>query len=229
MFSRRSRVKRRSRAAADRADASVREQVDELAQALDDAREAIARASASTRRAVADATAETARQAAGATKATKEAARAAAETAREAAEASAASARQAATSTRQASRRQAKAARATAARLDAEISGLSKKAADRLFRERAKQRRKQRRRQRRRLVYRGAGVAGLGVLVGWLTAPRRGQEARDALRRQAAKASEKGWEKVSEGRETDPAQPTADVTPLHDATSTTGSTHTTKE
>jgi hypothetical protein len=222
MFSRKSKVKQRSRAA-DKADAGVREQVDELAEALDDARDAIARASASTRRKVADVTAETARQAAGAT---KQAARSAAEAAREA---TAASARQAAESTRRASRRQAKAPRAAAERLDSELTGLSRKAADRLFRERAKQRRKERRKQRRRLVYRGAGVAGLGVLVGWLTAPRRGQEARDALRRQAAKASEKGWEKVSEGRENGPAQPTADVTPLHDATSTASQPRTSKD
>jgi hypothetical protein len=228
MFSRKSKVKQRARTA-DKADAGVRESVDELAEALDDARNAIARASASTRRKVADVTAETARQAAGATKATRQAARTAAETAREAAEASAASARQAAESTRRASRRQAKAARAAAERLDSELTGLSRKAADRLFRERAKQRRKERRKQRRRLVYRGAGVAGLGVLVGWLTAPRRGQEARDALRRQAAKASEKGWEKVSEGRENGPAQPTADVTPLHDATSTASQPRTSKD
>jgi hypothetical protein len=222
MFFRKSKVKQRARAA-DKAEAGVREQVDELAEALDDARDAIARASASTRRKVADVTAETARQAAGAT---KQAARSAAEAAREA---SAASARQAAESTRRASRRQAKAARAAAERLDSELTGLSRKAADRLFRERAKQRRKERRKQRRRLVYRGAGVAGLGVLVGWLTAPRRGQEARDALRRQAAKASEKGWEKVSEGRENGPAQPTADVTPLHDATSTASQPRTSKD
>ena len=225
MFSRKSKVKQRARAA-DKADSGGREQVDELAEALDDARDAIARASASTGRKVANVTAETARQAAGAT---KEAARTAAETAREAAEAGAAGARQAAKSTRQASRRQAKAARAAAERLDAEISGLSKKAADKLFRERARQRRKERRKHRRRLVYRGAGVAGLGVLVGWLTAPKRGQEAREALRRQAAKASEKGWEKVSDSRETGPVQPTADVTPLHDATSTAGPPRTSKE
>jgi hypothetical protein len=222
MFSRKSKVKQRARAA-DKVEAGVREQVDELAEALDDARDAIARASASTRRKVADVTAETARQAAGAT---KQAARSAAEAAREA---TAASAKQAAESTRRASRRQARAARAAAERLDSELTGLSRKAADRLFRERAKQRRKERRKQRRRLVYRGAGVAGLGVLVGWLTAPRRGQEARDALRRQAAKASEKGWEKVSEGRENGPAQPTADVTPLHDATSTASQPRTSKD
>jgi histone H1/5 len=218
MFSRKSKVKQRARAA-DKADSGVREQVDELAEALDDARDAIARASASTGRKVANVTAETARQAAGATK----------EAARSAAEAGAAGARQAAKSTRQASRRQAKAARAAAERLDAEISGLSKKAADKLFRERARQRRKERRKHRRRLVYRGAGVAGLGVLVGWLTAPKRGQEAREALRRQAAKASEKGWEKVSDSQETGPAQPTADVTPLHDATSAAGPPRTSKE
>jgi gas vesicle protein len=218
MFSRKSKVKQRARAA-DKADSGGREQVDELAEALDDARDAIARASASTGRKVANVTAETARQAAGATK----------EAARTAAEAGAAGARQAAKSTRQASRRQAKAARAAAERLDAEISGLSKKAADKLFRERARQRRKERRKHRRRLVYRGAGVAGLGVLVGWLTAPKRGQEAREALRRQAAKASEKGWEKVSDSRETGPVQPTADVTPLHDATSTAGPPRTSKE
>jgi hypothetical protein len=206
MFSRKSKVKQRARAA-DKADSGVREQVDELAEALDDARDAIARAAG----------------------ATKEAARSAAETAREAAGAGAAGARQAAKSTRQASRRQAKAARTAAERLDAEISGLSKKAADKLFRERARQRRKERRKHRRRLVYRGAGVAGLGVLVGWLTAPKRGQEAREALRRQAAKASEKGWEKVSDSRETGPVQPTADVTPLHDATSTAGPPRTSKE
>jgi hypothetical protein len=228
MFSRKSKVKQRARAA-DKSNAGGREPVDELAEALDDARDAIARASASTRRKVADMTAETARQAAGATKATKQAARSAAETAREAAGAGAAGARQAAVSTRRASRRQAKAARAAAECLDSELTGLSRKAADKLFRERARQRRKERRKQRRRLVYRGAGVAGLGVLVGWLTAPRRGREARDALRRQAAKASEKGWEKVSEGRETGPVQPTADVTPLHDATSTAGQPRTSKE
>jgi hypothetical protein len=204
MFSRKSKVRRRARAAADKADAGVREQIDELAEALEDAREAIARASATSRRTGA----ETARQA---TKATKEAARSAAESAREAAE-----------STRRAGRRQAKAARAAAGRVDAELGDLSRKAADKLFRERARQRRKERRKQRRRLVYRGAGVAGVGMLVGWLTAPRRGQEAREALRRQAAKASEKGWEKVAEGRENGPDQPTADVTPLHDATGTAG-------
>lgn len=212
MFSRKSKLKRRAQALADKAaEGGVREQLDELGAALEDARDAIARASASAGRKVAGVTAETARQAAEATRATREAARAAAESA-------SAGARQAAESTRRASRRQARAARAAAERLgESDLGDLPKKAADRLFRERAKERRKQRRKQRRRLVYRGAGIAGLGVLVGWLTAPKRGREARQALRQQAAKASEKGWEKVAESRENASEQPSADVTPLHDA------------
>jgi gas vesicle protein len=200
MFSRKSKLKRRAQAVADKAaeGGGVRGQLDELGAALDDAREAIARASASAGRKVADVTAEAAKQAA---EATREAAR------------------QAGESTRRASRRQAKAARATAERLGE--SELPKKAADRLFRDRAKARRQERRRQQRRTVYRGAGIAGLGVLVGWLTAPRRGQEARQALKQQAAKASEKGWEKVAEGRSGGQEQQGAEVHPLHDATGTT--------
>jgi hypothetical protein len=217
MFSRKSRLKRRARALADKAtEGGVREQLDELAEALQDARDAIARASASAGRRVAGVTAETARQAA--------------EAGRSAAESAGAGARQAAETTRRAGKRQAKAARAAAERLgESDIGELPKKAADKLFRERAKERRKERRKQRRRLVYRGAGVAGLGVLVGWLTAPRRGQEARQAIRQQAAKASEKGWEKVTEGREGDDGQPSADVTPLHDAAGTSGQPRTPKE
>jgi hypothetical protein len=198
MFSRKSKLKRRAQAVADKAaDGSVREQLDELGAALEDAREAIARASATAGRRVADATAEAARQAAGATRER---------------------ARQASESTRRAGRRQAKAARVAAERLgEAE---LTKKAADKLFRERARARRKEKRRQRRRTVYRGAGIAGLGVLVGWLTAPRRGREARQAIKQQAAKASEKGWEKVAEGREGGTEEHGAEVTPLHDAAGT---------
>ena len=177
MFSRKSKLKRRAQAIADKAaDGGVREQLDELGDALEDARDAIARASASAGRKVAGVTAETARQAAEAT--------------REAAEATRGAARQAAESTRRASGRKAKAARAAAERLgESDLGDLSKKAADRLFRERAKARRKDRRKHQRRMVYRGAGVAGVGVLVGWLTAPKRGREARQALKQQAAKAS----------------------------------------
>ena len=211
MFSRKSKLKRRAQAVADKAaeGGGVRGQLDELGAALDDAREAIARASASAGRKVADVTAEAAKQAA---EATREAAR------------------QAGESTRRASRRQAKAARAAAERLgDSDLGELPKKAADKLFRERAKERRKERRKRQRRLVYRGAGVAGLGVLVGWLTAPKRGPEARQALKQQAAKASEKGWEKVTEGRDGDSGQQGAEVTQLHDAAGTGGQPRTSKE
>jgi hypothetical protein len=220
MFSRKSKLKRRAQAIADKAaEGGVREQIDELGEALADARDAIARASSSAGRKVADVTAETARQAA---EASRDAARSAAETA-------SAGARQAAQTTRRASRRQARAARAAAGRLgEADLGELPKKAADKLFRERAKARRKERRKRQRSLVYRGAGVAGLGVLIGWLTAPKRGQEARQALRQQAAKASEKGWEKVAEGRDSEPQQPTAEVTPLHD-TAGSGQSRTPKE
>jgi hypothetical protein len=218
MFSRKSKLKRRAQAIADKAaEGGVREQFDELAEALADARDAITRASASAGRKVAGVTAETAKQAA---EASREAARSAAGTA-------SASARQAAETTRRASRRQAKAARERLG--DADLGELPKKAADKLFRERAKERRKERRKRQRRLVYRGAGVAGLGVLVGWLTAPKRGQEARQALKQQAAKASEKGWEKVTEGRDGDPGQQGAEVTQLHDAAGSGGQPRTPKE
>ncbi|HEX6674381.1 MAG TPA: hypothetical protein VF486_05065 [Actinomycetes bacterium] len=218
MFSRKSKLKRRAQAIADKAaEGGVREQLDELAEALTDARDAITRASASAGRKVAGVTAETAKQAA---EASREAARSAAGTA-------GASARQAAETTRRASRRQAKAARARLS--DADLGELPKKAADKLFRERAKERRKERRKRQRRLVYRGVGVAGLGVLVGWLTAPKRGQEARQALKQQAAKASEKGWEKVAEGRDGGAQQPTAEVTQLHDAAGSGSQPHTPKE
>jgi hypothetical protein len=221
MFSRKSKLKRRAQAIADKAaEGGVREQLDELAEALADARDAITRASASAGRKVAGVTAETAKQAA---EASREAARSAAGTA-------SASARQAAETTRRASRRQAKAARAAADRLsDSDLGELPRKAADKLFRERAKERRKERRKRQRRLVYRGAGVAGLGVLVGWLTAPKRGQEARQALKQQAAKASEMGWEKVAEGRDGGAQQPTAEVTQLHDAAGSGSQPRTPKE
>jgi hypothetical protein len=221
MFSRKSKLKRRAQALAGKAaEGGVREQFDELGDALQDARDAIARASASAGRKVAGVTAETASKAA---EAGRGAARSAAETA-------SAGARQAAETTRQASRRQARAARAAAERLgESDLGELPKKAADKLFRERAKERRKEQRKRRRRLVYRGAGVAGLGVLVGWLTAPKRGQEARQALKQQAAKASEKGWEKVAEGRDGDPQQPSAEVTQLHDAAGSGGQPRTPKE
>ncbi len=224
MFSRKRKAK-----VAERADAvaergaeeggDLREQLDDLTQALAEARDAITRASASAGRKVAGVTTETARQAADAT---KDAARSATGAGRQAAEAS----RKAADASRKAGRRRAKAARQAADRLsESDLGDVTRRAAGKLFPEKAKERRKAQRKRRRRLVVRGAGLAGLGLAIGWLTAPKRGREARQALKQQAAKASEKGWEKVSErGGDPGPAGPagqsTADVTPIHDGVGT---------
>ncbi|HEV8652576.1 MAG TPA: hypothetical protein VG276_25130 [Actinomycetes bacterium] len=215
MFSRKSRLAKREDAVAERGSedgGDLREHVDDLTEALEAARDAIARASASASRKVAGVTTETARQAA---EATKEAARSAAEASRQAAEAS-----------RKASRRQAKAARQTADRLsDSDLADATRRAAGKLFPEKAKERRKARRKRRRGLAFRAAGVAGLGALVGWLTMSKRGQEARQTLKQQATKASERGWEKMSESRAgdaeaTDASTPPAGVTSIHDGVGT---------
>jgi hypothetical protein len=58
-----------------------------------------------------------------------------------------------------------------------EVSELTRRAGERLFRERAKARRKEARRRTGKLVVLGAGLAALGVAIGWLTAPRRGPAA----------------------------------------------------
>jgi len=215
MFSRKSKLAKRTDAVAERGSedgGDLREHVDDLTEALEAARDAIARASASASRKVAGVTTETARQAA---EATKEAARSAAEASRQAAEAS-----------RKASRRQAKAARQTADRLsDSDLADATRRAAGKLFPEKAKERRKARRKRRRGLAFRAAGVAGLGALVGWLTMSKRGQEARQTLKQQATKASERGWEKMSESRAgdaeaTDASTPPAGVTSIHDGVGT---------
>jgi hypothetical protein len=87
---------------------------------------------------------------------------------------------------RQATRRSAEAARlaleqarAAAEHLPdrAEVAELTRRAGDRLFRERAAARRRAERRRRLRLVAVGAGLAGIGLAIGWLTAPRRGPAA----------------------------------------------------
>ncbi len=216
MFSRKSKLAKRTDAVAERGSADggdLREHVDDLTEALEAARDAIARASASASRKVAGVTTESARQAA---EATKEAARQAAEASRQAAEAG-----------RKAGRRQAKAARQAADRLaDSELADATRRAADKLFPEKAKARRKARRKRRRGLAYRTAALAGLGALAGWLTMSKRGQEARETLKQQATRASERGWEKVAEGRDgqdaqaTDAGTPPAGVTPIHDGVGT---------
>jgi hypothetical protein len=130
--------------------------------------------------------------------------------------------KEAAVKGRKARRRSARAAREVADVLPEpeQVAELTKRAADKLFPERARQRRAAGRRRRRRLLVGGAGLLGAGVVAGWLTAPKRGAETRQALKEQAAKASEKGWERVAEpsepaGTVTLEGEHGAEVTPLH--------------
>jgi hypothetical protein len=181
MFFRRSRSRRARDAVADQ----VAERTDDLAAALEAAREAIARASTA-------------------------AGRKSAELGKEAA-----------VKGGKARRRGATAARQAAGAVDPEqVAELTRRAADKLFPERAKQRRDAARKRRRRVLVGGAGVLGAGVVAGWLTAPKRGAETRQALKDQAAKASEKGWERVAEPSEeagtiTLEGEQGAEVTQLH--------------
>jgi gas vesicle protein len=181
MFFRRSRSRRARDAVADQ----VAERTDDLAAALEAAREAIARASTA-------------------------AGRKGAELGKEAA-----------AKGRKARRRGATAARQAAGAVDPEqVTELTRRAADKLFPERAKQRRDAARKRRRRMLVGGAGLLGAGMVAGWLTAPKRGAETRQALKDQAAKASEKGWERVAEPSEdagtiTLEGEQGAEVTQLH--------------
>jgi hypothetical protein len=181
MFFRKGKARRARGAVADQ----VADRTDDLAAALEAAREAIAKASTA-------------------------AGRRSAELGKEAA-----------VKGRKARRRGARAAREVADVLPEpeQVAELTRRAADKLFPERARQRRAAGRRRRRRLLVGGAGLLGAGVVAGWLTAPRRGAETRQALKEQAAKASEKGWERVAEPSEAGTVTPVgeqgAEVTPLH--------------
>jgi hypothetical protein len=127
--------------------------------------------------------------------------------------------KEAAVKGRQARRRGARAAREVAGALQEpeQVAELTRRAADKLFPERARQRREAGRKRRRRLLFGGAGLLGAGIVAGWLTAPKRGADTRQALKEQAARASEMGWERVAETSETIPAagEQGAEVTPLH--------------
>jgi hypothetical protein len=182
MFFRKGKARRARDAVADK----VADRTDDLATALEAAREAIAKASTA-------------------------AGRRGAELGKEAA-----------VTGKKARRRGARAAREVADVLPEpeQVVELTRRAADKLFPERARQRRAAGRRRRRRLLFGGAGLLGAGVVAGWLTAPKRGAETRQALKEQAAKASEKGWERVAEPSEPAVATPPAgeqgaEVTPLH--------------
>jgi hypothetical protein len=183
LFFRRSRTKRARDAVAEQ----VADRTDDLATALEAAREAISRASTA-------------------------AGRKGAELGKEAA-----------VKGRRARRRGARAAREVAGGTDQvadQVADLTRRTAEKLFPERARQRRQASRKRRRRRLLGSAGLLGAGVVAGWLTAPRRGVDTRQALKEQAAKASEKGWERVAEpSEEAGPTAPAgeqgAEVTPIH--------------
>jgi hypothetical protein len=182
MFFRKAKARRARDAVADK----VADRTDDLATALEAAREAIARASTAAGRMGAEL------------------------------------GKGAAVKGRKARRRGARAAREAAGVLPEpeQVAELTRRAADKLFPERARQRRAAGRKRRRRLLVGGAGLLGAGVVAGWLTAPKRGADTRQALKEQAAKASEKGWERVAEpsepaGTVTPEGEQSAEVTPLH--------------
>jgi gas vesicle protein len=178
--------KSRARSAKDAVAGQVTERTDDLITALDAAREAISKAST----------------AAGhkGTELGKEAGRRSTELRKEAGRRGRRAARRGGTAARRGTRAARGAASQAAEMLPEpeQVADLTRRAADKLFPERAKQRREAARKRRRRVLFGSAGLLGTGLLAGWLTAPRRGAETRQALKEQAAKASEKGWERVSE-------------------------------
>jgi hypothetical protein len=114
-----------------------------------------------------------------------------------------------------------------------QVADVTRRATEKLFPESVKHHRKARRKRARRRMFAGASLAGLGVLAGWLTAPRRGEEARQALKERANATSEKfagmrstpdataepgaglsGSESTASGA-SEPQQTQADVTPIH--------------
>jgi hypothetical protein len=194
MFRRRSKVEKAKQAVAGRLPITgemrdqVRDQVagmtDDLSDALENAREAISKAMATTSRRGAEVGAEASRKGVAVSK----------EAGRKGVEAG-----------KQATRR------ARGAALDAverrlpepdELADMTRRAADKLFPERAKQHRKTARKRRRRMVMGGLGFAGLGMAVGWLTAPKRGGETREALKARANAAGDR----ISEMRSTTGSQ-----------------------
>jgi gas vesicle protein len=194
--------KRRAKRARDEVQKQVTELTDDLVAALETAREAIAKASSV-------------------------AARRGAELGKQAGRRGARLGKQAGRRGAKASRQGARAARGMAGQAaerlpePEQVADLTRRATDKLFPERARQRERAKRRRRVGILTGAGGLLGLGVLAGWLTAPKRGAETRQALKDQAAKASEKGWERTAEQR---PAESEAEVTPIHqgDGASTPG-------
>jgi gas vesicle protein len=87
------------------------------------------------------------------------------------------------------------------------VAELTRRATEKVFPERAKHYRKTVRKRRRRLMYGGAGLAAIGMLIGWLTAPKKGDETRQVLKERANAASDK----VAELRATAGPQRPADT------------------
>ncbi len=179
MLWRRSRTKRARRAAAGRRPIGdeVRDQVvgmtDELGDALETARDAITRAMSSAGRRGAEAGAEATHKTAALGKE---------------------AGRKGVAAGRKAGRRARGAAREVLEKRLPEpeqVAEMTRRATDKLLPERAEQRRKTNRKRRRRLLFGSAGVAGLGVLAGWLTAPKKGDEVRQALKERANAAGDK--------------------------------------
>ncbi len=179
MFRRRSRSNQAKRAVAGRLPSSdeVRDQVaevtDELGLALDAAKDAIAKAMSSAGRRGTEAGAEATRKTATVGKK---------------------AGRRGMAAGKRASRR------ARGATLEAvgrrlpepeQVAELTRRATEKVFPERAKHHRKAARKRRRRLLFGGVGLAGLGILMGWLTAPKKGDETRQALKQRANAASDK--------------------------------------
>lgn len=198
MLRRRSRTNQAKRAVGSRLPSTdeVRDQVaevtDELAKALEAAKDAIAKAMSSAGRRGSEAGAEATRRTATLSK-----------------EAS----RRGMAAGRRAGRR------ARGATLDAverrlpepeQVAELTRRATEKVFPERAKHHRKTAGKRRRRLMYGGAGLALVGMLIGWLTAPKKGDEVRQALKERANAAGDKvGEMRASAGSQREPASSTA--------------------
>jgi hypothetical protein len=198
MFRRRSKIDKAKRAAAGRLPTTeeVRDQVaevtDELSDALEAAREAITKAMSSASRRTSEASAEATRRATALGK----------EASRKSVKASKKASRQA----------RAAALEAVGRRIPDpdQVADITRRAADKMFPERARQYRKASRARRRRMMAAGAGVAALGMLIGWLTAPKKGQEARQTLKERANAASDKVAEmRASAGPQGPTSTPTA--------------------
>jgi hypothetical protein len=206
MFRRRTKSRRAKRAVAGRLPSTdeVRDQVaevtDELGEALDAARDAITKAISSAGRRGTGAGVEATRRTAVLGK----------EAGRKGMEAG-----------KRASRRARGAAREAVGRRlpePEEVAEMARRATDKMFPERAKQHRKTARKRRRRLLYGGAGLAGLGMLIGWLTAPKKGDEARQVLKERASAASDR----VAEMRASAGSREPNDTAPGMDAGSGPG-------